>query len=41
MVAQMQRALPDHDFVKIDERHPIFHSFFNIDKTRRAAPDWT
>jgi hypothetical protein len=32
LVAQMHRALPDHDFVKIDERHPIFHSFYNINK---------
>jgi hypothetical protein len=32
LVAQMHRALPDHDFVKIDERHPIFHSFYNITK---------
>jgi len=32
MVAQMRQALPDHDFIRIDERHPIFHSFFDINK---------
>lgn len=32
LVAQMKRALPDHDFVRIDERHPIFHSFYDINK---------
>jgi hypothetical protein len=30
LVAQMQRALPDHRFVKINVDHPIFHSFFDI-----------
>ena len=38
LVAQMHRALPDHDFVKIDERHPIFHSFYNIDKIHVPHP---
>lgn len=32
LVAQMRRALPDHYFQPIDERHPIFHSFYDIDK---------
>jgi hypothetical protein len=30
LVAQMRRALPDHEFQKIDVTHPIFRSFFNI-----------
>jgi uncharacterized protein DUF4159 len=38
LVAQMRRALPDHEFVKIDERHPIFHSFYNIDKLHVPHP---
>jgi hypothetical protein len=32
MVRQMKRALPDHDFVKIDENHSIFHSFYQFSK---------
>jgi hypothetical protein len=32
LIDQMHQALPDHDFVKIDEQHPIFHSFYNITK---------
>jgi hypothetical protein len=38
MVRQMKRALPDHDFVKIDESHPIFHSFYNINKIHVPHP---
>ena len=30
MAAQVRQALPDHDWVRIDEQHPIFHSFYNI-----------
>jgi hypothetical protein len=30
LVAQMRQALPEHQFIKIDARHPIFHSFFDI-----------
>ena len=30
LVAQMRRALPEHRFLPIDERHPIFHSFYDI-----------
>jgi hypothetical protein len=30
MAAQVRQALPDHDWVRIDESHPIFHSFYNI-----------
>jgi hypothetical protein len=29
---QIRVALPDLDFLRIDESHPIFHSFYNIDK---------
>jgi hypothetical protein len=32
MVAQMRQALPEHEFIRIDERHPIFHSFYDIQK---------
>jgi hypothetical protein len=32
MTAQMKRALPDHQFYKIDESHPIFHAFYDITK---------
>jgi hypothetical protein len=32
MTAQMRRALPDHQFYKIDESHPIFHAFYDITK---------
>ncbi len=32
MVAQMRQALPEHQFIRIDERHPIFHSFYDIRK---------
>jgi hypothetical protein len=30
MRRQMARALPDHRFIEIDVRHPIFHSFFEM-----------
>ena len=36
--AQMRRALPDHRFIKIDERHPIFHSFYDINKLNVPHP---
>ena len=32
MAAQMRQALPEHQFIRIDERHPIFHSFYDIRK---------
>ena len=32
MAEQVRAALPDHVWVPIDERHPIFHSFYNITK---------
>lgn len=31
---QMQRVIPGAEWVEIDERHPIFHSFFDIDDIR-------
>lgn len=30
LAAQMRKALPDHTFMAIDERHPIFHAFYDI-----------
>ena len=30
--ADMKRALPDAQFVDLDASHPIFHSFFEIDR---------
>jgi hypothetical protein len=30
MAAQMARVLPQHRFIEIDVRHPIFHSFFEM-----------
>jgi hypothetical protein len=32
LVEQMKRALPELHFIRIDERHPIFHSFYDINK---------
>ena len=32
MTRQMKRALPGHEFIKIDESHTIFKSFYNISK---------
>ena len=31
MAAQMARALPEYEWLEIDETHPIFHSFFDVD----------
>ena len=30
LVAQMKVVLPDHDFIRLDVTHPIFHSFFSL-----------
>jgi hypothetical protein len=30
--AQFRRALPDARFVELDASHPIFHSFFELDR---------
>lgn len=32
MAAQVRQALPDLYWIRIDERHPIFHSFYDIKK---------
>ena len=32
MAAQMARALPDHHWIPLTVEHPIFHSFFDIQK---------
>src|SRR5688572_21147878 len=32
MAAQMARALPDHHWIPLTVDHPIFHSFFDIQK---------
>jgi hypothetical protein len=31
LVTQMRRVLPDGHWVQLDESHPVFHSFFEID----------
>ena len=38
MAAQMRHALPEHQFLPIDERHPIFHSFYDIVKLNVPHP---
>ena len=38
MTAQMKRALPDHDFIKIDERHTDLPVVLQHQQARRAAP---
>jgi hypothetical protein len=38
MAAQVRQALPDHDWVEIDERHPIFHSFYDISQINVPHP---
>ena len=30
MAAQMQRVVPEYDWIEIDVTHPIFHSFFDL-----------
>jgi hypothetical protein len=32
LVEQMRRAMPEHHFIRIDEQHPIFQSFFRVAK---------
>lgn len=32
MAAQVRRALPDHTWFRIDETHPIFHAFYDINR---------
>jgi hypothetical protein len=43
LVQQMQRVLPGYQIVRLDESHPIFHSFYDltlniIDRTYRGIP---
>jgi hypothetical protein len=37
---QMKRVLPTGRFVEIDETHPIFHSFFEIDSPLEFTPPY-
>jgi hypothetical protein len=30
LVRQMKAVLPDHDFIRLDVSHPIFHSFYSL-----------
>jgi len=32
MTAQVRQAVPELEWIRIDERHPIFHSFYRIEK---------
>lgn len=34
---QMERVIPEGEFIEIDETHPIFHAFFEIDDVRFGA----
>jgi hypothetical protein len=34
----LKRALPDRELVRLDLRHPIFHSFFDVDTLDMKAP---
>jgi len=34
----LKRALPERDLVRLDLRHPIFHSFYSIATLRMAPP---
>ena len=34
----LKRALPERELVKLDVRHPIFHSFFDIETLKMKAP---
>jgi hypothetical protein len=35
---QFQRALPEYEFIELDVRHPIFHSFFDLEKLDTPHP---
>ena len=39
----LKRAIPERDLVRLDARHPIFHSFFDVDVQNMQAPygNWT
>jgi len=36
--AQFQRALPEYRFIEIDVKHPIFHTFFDLQKLDTPHP---
>ena len=36
--AQFLRAMPEYQFIEIDVRHPIFHSFFDLEKLDTPHP---
>jgi hypothetical protein len=36
--AQMRRVLPEHDLVELDATHPIFHSFYDLDRIDYQHP---
>lgn len=38
MVRQVRRALPDHQWIRIDEAHPIFQSFYRVTKLNVPHP---
>jgi hypothetical protein len=37
-VAQFQRALPEYQFIELDVTHPIFHTFFDLQKLDTPHP---
>jgi hypothetical protein len=34
----LKRALPERDFVRLDIRHPVFHSFFELETLNMTPP---
>jgi hypothetical protein len=36
--AHLKRAIPERELVKLDFRHPIFHSFYEINSLRMTPP---
>jgi hypothetical protein len=34
----LKKAVPERDFVRLDIRHPIFHSFFDVDTLNMKPP---
>ena len=36
--AQLRRVLPEHDLVEVDATHPIFHSFYDLDRIDYQHP---
>jgi hypothetical protein len=37
---QMRRVLPERRFIEIDSTHPVFHSFFEIDRPQDFIPPY-